>query len=64
MIIKPKYVEKFILGMIGALGSVTIHEGYRVYRKFDPIGQKIKDRRNKERFDNIMRQTNLKEGLD
>lgn len=60
MFIKPKYVEKFLLGAIGALGSITMHEGYRVYKTCDPIVKAIKEKKSKERFDHIMSQTNLK----
>lgn len=62
-LIKPKYVERFLLGAWTALGTVTVKESYRLYKSCNPIEEHIRNKRNKERFDRIMAQTNLRDEL-
>lgn len=59
MFIKPKYIETFILGSINALGMIATTEIYKVVCS-NPIDKKIKEKKSKKRFNNIMSQTNLK----
>lgn len=60
---RVKYIERFLLGAIGALGTVVIQESYRMYRTVDPVTKMFKERKRKKKFDNIISQTDLKGDL-
>lgn len=57
---KCKYIERFLLGAVGALGTALVQETYRAYRCLDPVTTIIKEKQRKKRFDNIIAQTDLK----
>ena len=65
MIIKPDFAKHFVCGMVYALGGVIVEEAYRLYSTNDPLVNmltaKQKEKQSKERFNQIMSQTNLKE---
>lgn len=58
--VKCKYIEHFLLGAVGALGTALVQETYRAYRCLDPVTTAIKAKQRKKRFDNIIAQTDLK----
>lgn len=56
--------EAFIVGALSALGQVMVSEVYRTYVDIDPLAglrSKMKVKKRKQLFNNIMKQTNLKE---
>lgn len=65
MLLKPDFAKHFICGMVYALGGVIVEEAYRLYSTNDPLMNiltaKQKEKQSKERFNQIMSQTNLKE---
>ena len=55
--------EAFIAGVFSAIGQCLVSEIYRTYVDIDPtagIRNKIKERKRKKQFDNILTQIDLK----
>ena len=60
---RVRCIERFLLGAIGALGTVVIQESYRMYKSVDPVSKILEERKRKKRFDSIISQTDLREDL-
>lgn len=56
MILKPDFVKHFVCGMAYALGGIIVEEALT-----NMLTAKQKEKQSKERFNQIMSQTNLKE---
>lgn len=55
--------EAFIAGALSAVGQVIVSEVYRTYVDIDPfagVRSKMKIKKRRQLFDNIMKQTDLK----
>lgn len=56
--------EALVVGALSALGQCVVSEVYRTYVDIDPLAgwrSKMKVKKRKQLFNNIMKQTNLKE---
>lgn len=56
----------FLEGALPAVGGAVINECYKIYTAIDPTWEvrfKLGAKKRKKQFDNLMKQTNLKEEL-
>lgn len=63
---KVKLLNSFLIGATTALGGALVQETYKTYAAIDPMWDlryKLAVKKRKKQFNNLMKQTNLKEEL-